>query len=335
MSNGLYQGVLHLHWFLRSPLSHIGETIGNDAHLNETRYVDATGEDTVRCFYYNGNAYRGMWRDMGAKYFQDNLSSAPGEVVKIPPEWFHRLWSGGSIEGEQKVDAGQNARLRELLPIISNLGTAIGSGTIESTLDSGYGYLLCRETEHLVPSFVRGKCKLPYRRLRDIHEFSRFDDAKSLIKAQYISDPSLYNEDALELGGEAGKKDAKKKKKERPQQMRYSVMAVVPGARLYSHLRLREITPVALGALVSAIHEWSKRPVIGGKNAIGMGEVDLDIELQRFGSKEREPFMSVRENIPDLSDEAEEAKARYDELLRGYQKFLAENRGEIRGLVGG
>lgn len=323
-----YEGVLDFSWMTLAPLSHIGESDGNESSLVSYGIEDPNG-NPAEIFVYQGNAVRGMLRDAGAKYFQDNVE-AEGSV-RLSPAAFYMLWSGGSITDEFKVDLAKSRNLRKVVPHLSVFGAAIGSGTLPGRIDVGNLYPLYRETGHIVPEEVREK-------IRDREwitatgdvAYSRVDDAKHPDRAAYMLDAA---EGKLALDGDSEKP---KKKKEAPQQMRYGYEVVNPGTWFWSEIDLRGLNAVEMGCLVSALWEWSKHPKLGGKLAAGMGKVRMSATLHLYDEDGfEEDFVTVSgRGRPLLGPIAKECKHRYDDLLRDYQAYLREQSDEMKELLG-
>lgn len=98
---------------LLSSLSHIGESTGPDSWLSQDYIIGPDGQPT-ECFLYSGNSFRGILRDIAAKYLLDKLGG-----IAVPLEVFHLLFSGGSLGGAQSVDIDQARMYRRYL--VSNM----------------------------------------------------------------------------------------------------------------------------------------------------------------------------------------------------------------------
>lgn len=328
MNNNRLNGSIESVFRLLSPLSHIGSSIGPDSYLSTQTIIGANGEPT-EVFVYSGNALRGVWRDCGAKYMVDFIGGKDSRV-QLPLDMFYLLFSGGSIGGPQSVDIDKARRLRQLVPHISVFGGAVGNMIMSGKIDVGEALPVCRELKHIIPDWLQDGDLMSWRQQTTEISYTRKDDAKDELKRQYLQ-PSP---EELELlagpqqmyppGGE--EKKAKKSKKDdegSPQQMRYTIEALCRGTVLWQETSFRDMTDIELGALVAAISEWAKRPVLGGQSRIGMGKVDVDMTI-RFGGEEKVPFIQISGGRLKLAEPAENAKAVYDEFLGKYTQYLDE-----------
>lgn len=306
---------------LKSPLSHIGETISNKSYLVQERILQRDGslEDV---FCYSGNAWRGQLRDLCAAYMLDELGGA-----KLPTEAFHLLFSGGRIGGTQNTDIAQARRIRAAVPMVALFGGGVGNQILQGKLRIGNCYPICREAIPVLPDAVREQAELiEYADCTGEKEHSRRDDAKIENIRAYLAE-----ENALLLEGGKGKKAEKDGPAD---QMRIGMELVNAGVTLATWIVIEDASEVELGAFVSGLHRFSERPQIGGKVGIGYGMVDLHYSLKdRDG--ERRDFMSIRDGVSLLSAEASAAKDAYDQHLRQiYDGYLADQSKGISALLG-
>ena len=311
---------------LMSPLQHTGESIGTDSYLSEVPIITPAG-DVESVFCYSGNAWRGQLRDAAARYMLDRLSIGP-----IPLPAFHLLFSGGSIGGQQTVDIDQARRFRRWLPIISLWGGGVGNQLLPGKWCVGDSWPICEETAHLVPERFREGRLQPYTALTYEQSFSRHDDSKD----ERLRDVHLApDEEQPQLLIDAPKAKGKKDKSDGPAtQMRYTIEMMIPGARLYTRLDLKDVTDLELGCLVSALDMFARAPYIGGGSNRGHGLVQLTYVWQDRESGESGHFLSVGGDQVLLSEPAQEAKDAYDEFLRqAYAAHLDSHESEIKGVL--
>ncbi len=310
---------------LLQPLSHIGESESTTTFLNTVRVMGPSGPCEV--FAYTGNALRGAWRDCGAAYLLNRLKTL------VPKKAFHLLFSGGSIGGKQEADVAQAKALRDTLPFLSIFGGGVGNQILSGKIVQTFAMPVCEETADIIPP---GNPHINYRRLDTSWrlmtgetEFSRKDDEKGDLGDRYIAHP------AEQIDMIEGKAKGKAKGEDGPAtQMRYRVEYLSAGAQLW-HMMYATCTELELGALVSAIHEWAKRPVLGGMAGKGFGLVDLAMDITSEDG-ERVPFISVRDGYMTLADPAKDAKEQYDNHLKAlYDAALDSNRAPIVGLLEG
>ena len=322
MSNKRLNGYLDGVYTLQAPLSHIGESHGPDSYLATQDIIGSDGVP-VEVFVYSGNAIRGMFRDCGSKYFLDKLGS--GAILQIPLQMFYFLFSGGSIGGEQTIDIDQARRIRQLLPLASIFGGGIGNQILPGKMCVNDAYPIAEECRHLIPTeYIHGNL-ISWRQMTTERSYTRTDDAKDERKRVYLLDESIKELESGQMQMLPGEtEDKKKKEKDQPIQMRYTVEVLAAGSRLYHRIDVRDMTEVEFGALVSCIVEWSKSPYIGGKANIGMGRAKLEYYWHPIEGGE-EKFIETGD-IPYLGTTAKEVKARYDEYLDKYTQYLQEHK---------
>lgn len=137
---------------LLSPLSHIGESIGNQSNLKTIKITDLEGE-TAEVFVYSGNALRnGILRRRG----MDSFLSQVGLTIK--PDVHQLLFAGGFIDGGTGCDLELDAKIRNLLPPLSVLGGAKPKGVfgskdaqmLQGRISIGDAILVCYESAERV-----------------------------------------------------------------------------------------------------------------------------------------------------------------------------------------
>lgn len=316
---------------LLSPLSHIGESLGIDSYLSTDWIVGPDGKP-VECFVYSGNSFRGILRDMAAKYLLDKLGG-----YAVPIETFHLLFSGGSIGGTQSIDIDQARQFRKVLPALSIFGGGVGNQIMEGKLKIGAMYPLVKECQRIVPErYMEGiDDPVSWRKWSFEKSYTRRDDSKQENLRQYIA---VDEAEGLLPGLVTGPGGQKKKEKDGPAtQMRYTVELMCAGAILYQRIHLQDLTQLELGAFVSALHEFSKRPYLGGKSGTGHGSCKIEYEYSYPGDEKPQGiFVKVDDNRLWLSDPASEAKEAYDDfLLKLYDGYLEEKEPELKNLLAG
>lgn len=314
---------IHTRFTLRSPLSHIGETISTTTYLVEEPILQPDGS-LEQVFCYSGNAWRGQLRDLAARYLLDALGS-----LTISLDAFHLLYSGGAIGGAQSTNLGQARAYRRLLPPIAIFGGGIGNQILPGKLRVSNFYPLCREApSSAYPGAAVQQPSVSYRGLTFEKSFSRMDDAKDERLNAAIA-PGSASHQAL-LPGAVVETTIK----EKPQQMRMTSELLVAGTILTGKLDLLDCSEVELGCLVSALHAFSRSPHLGGQASRGHGEVELTTLLYDLDGGQTNEFVTVTDQCL-LSPVAERAKDAYDRhLLQVYEAFLSTSGSEIRGLLG-
>lgn len=311
---------------LRSPMSHIGETISTTAYLVQEPVIQPDGS-VEEVFCYSGNAWRGQLRDLAATYMLDALGNPT-----IGLEAFHLLYSGGAIGGGHSTNIAQARQYRRSLPIIALFGGGVGNQILPGKLRVANAYPVCREAPPPIMSVDPGyRDRISYRDLTIEKSFSRKDDAKDERINHALAAPAPA-QGQLALAGEP--EPVKPEKEGAAQQMRMTVELLIAGAQLTSHIDCLDVSEVELGCLVSAIHAFSRSPHIGGQANRGHGLVALDTEIVDMDTGETQAFATVSDRCL-LAPAAEQAKARYDEHLRSlYDQMLDSQGGEIVRMIG-
>lgn len=320
---------------LRSPLSHIGESISTTSYLVQEPILQQDGS-IEEVFSYSGNAWRGQLRDLAATYMLERLGSP-----QLPTESFHLLFSGGRIGGEQIVDINRIRAYRRAVPLIALWGGGIGNMILPGKLRVSNAYPICHEAQPVLPPWMLESAqRVSYRGLTFEKSFSRKDDARDERLTQFLAGVSA---DVLTDGTQSDWFDALEGPAVKPRrrddgpadQMRMTAELLIAGAALWSEIDLLDVNEVELGCLTSALHLFSRSPHIGGQASRGHGLADLAYEIVDLDTGERQPFLTVEGGSSLLAPRAHEAKTAYDKLLRdAYDAYLSQQGTGIVGLLG-
>ncbi|KWT70744.1 hypothetical protein APY04_0805 [Hyphomicrobium sulfonivorans] len=316
---------LHGIFTLRSPLSHIGETISASSHLAQDQILQPDGELTP-VFAYSGNAWRGQLRDLSAAYMLDAIGSP-----RVGLDAFHLLFSGGAIGGAQNTDIAQARRMRAAMPHLAVFGGGVGNQILEGKLRVGSSYPICQEAIPVLPPRLHDEArKFAYADCTFEKEYSRRDDAKiESVRRHLNDDPEMTLLDAPKKGKKTAATD------DVPTQMRIRSELVCPGVRLYSWITVHDVSLEQMGCLIAALHSFSRSPHIGGQASRGHGLVDVAYEFEDLSSGEVHDLIKIEDGRSLLAPKAVEAKAAYDEHLRNlYDQLLANNEDSIKTLLG-
>lgn len=323
---------IHGLFTLRSPLSHIGESLSTQTFLVQEPIIQPDGE-IEEVFSYNGNAWRGALRDHAASYMLDRLGAEGDSHARVPLDIFHLLFTGGRIGGDQSIDIEQARRVRAAVPMLSMWGGGIGNQIMAGKMRVSNAYPLCVEALPALPERWHDEAtRLSYSGITFDKSFSRMDDAKREDLRAYLPPP----EAALLDGPAKGKKKAKGEDKQVADQMRMTTELVAAGTRLYTEIDVLDPSDVEMGALVSAIHAWSRSPHLGGQANKGHGKCRLDYRIIDMDTGEERDFIRVTGDGPCLlAAQAQAAKDAYDQHLRSlYDAMLADQSRTLRGLLG-
>ena len=325
MSNVRLEGA----FTLRSPLSHIGETISTTAYLAQEPILQPDGS-LAEVAVYSGNAWRGHLRDCAASYMLERIGSP-----RLTLDAFHLLFSGGRIAGDQKYDVERARSLRQLVPMVSLWGGGIGSQILAGKLRVSNCYPLCREAIPVLAARWHDRAAaVGYGALTTERSYSRRDDSKIDTLNHHIAPPAGPAPGLLDAP--APRRPRREAREDKPvaDQMRMTVEVLCAGAVLSTKVDLLEVTEVELGAFVSAVHGWSRSPHIGGQSSRGLGEADLSYEMVDLDTGARQPFLAVTDGVSLLAPPAAAARDSYDRHLRDtYDRMLDERGQDMRALL--
>lgn len=259
---------------LRSPLSHIGESISTTSYLVQDPILQADGS-VEQVFCYSGNAWRGQLRDLAAVDMLERIGSP-----KLGLDAFHLLFSGGRIGGAQVTDLEKARKMRRAIPMLALFGGGVGNQILSGKMRVGNCYPVCAETVPVLPSELRAiASRTRYRDITFEKSFSRRDDGKIEGLRGFLQPENVSEDD----GSSAGKKTQKRGKEasdvDVADQMRMTCELVAPGTMLHTRIDLLDVSEIEFGAIVSSIVRFSTSPHIGGQANKGHGLVDLRYDI--------------------------------------------------------
>lgn len=198
----------------------------------------------------HGNAIRGYLRRL---IMDDFLTQLDYELDS--KKVYHFLFTGGILEALGPKDKGAinltlKKEIRELIPPISLVGSALGNQMVQGKLKVGMADIVCAETKHY------------------IDEYSDYDFSAYNLKG---SDFGTRLDDLKE-----GKSEEEKKKGEQNTQMKYEFETLIRGSRFTHEFILEDCNPVETSCFYRMFQLWKERPYLGGKSGTGYGKVKLD-----------------------------------------------------------
>lgn len=258
---------LRIKYTMTAPVSHIGETASTGS------YFQTIKTDKGRIPIITANSVRGIIRDNGAKYLLNNVG------IKVNKEIFNVLFSGGNLNGTMKNDVAKAKNVREHFPLVSLLGGGLGDMIMAGKIAVGNLYPVCNETnEALNQSYP----DISWKNLIDEIEFTRTDDGKDDVLAEYMTDPE------------------EEKAAKASTQMRFAVQYMAKGTQFIQDLYLFDnVTDFELGAFYSAISEWFKLPRLGGMSSKGFGFFDASTD---FGISVKDGNVKISDSTQGLID---------------------------------
>ena len=194
----------------------------------------------------HGNAIRGYLRRL---IMDDYLTLLNYELDS--KKVYHFLFTGGILEALDSKDKGAinltlKKEIRELIPPISLVGSALGNQMIQGKLKVGMGDIVCAETKHY------------------IEDYENYDF-------------SAYNLKGSDFGTRLDDlKEGKKDDDEQAHQMKYEFETLIRGTKFTHEFILEDCNSIEKACFRRMISLWEERPYLGGKSGTGYGKVKLD-----------------------------------------------------------
>jgi len=263
----------------QTPISHgSDEDFGMEQRL---RTIEMTVRENGDLYHedipvISGNSLRGQLRDLLAEDFLDRIST-DDDPIEIGDTLSNALWAGGSLErtaGPGKLNRRMLNGIREHIPPLSLLGTAISDQMVEGRLNMGMLTPIATETEsytgresdHSVFEFV------------DETFYTRMDDR---------------------VGGRQEDEDV--------QQMKYTVQILTPGTRFDHWMALEGASEFERACLGHAMDLFAESPHVGGQKAVGHGQVAFEYDDPLPDAQPYLDFVAdnraeIREFVEDLDE---------------------------------
>lgn len=262
-----------------SSISHNGgESFGISTKLRREKFVQVDGS-VEEVPVISGNSMRGVLRDRGMWQMCRMLGygeTQDGQVDGLSLAAFYFLFSGGSLTSTATdgLDIDQARRLRELIPLVGIFGGAVGNMILPGKLKCGKLLPVVAETAHLLPERFRPASPVSVWEYAQEEMYTRKDDEKNEHLRQMIG-----GEPRLLLDNIATRSTALAEGRgETAQQMMYYVETLSAGTSFYWRLQLDDVSEVEFEAFLCTLAEFSRRPYVGGKSNVGMGEVAVSFE---------------------------------------------------------
>ena len=196
----------------------------------------------------HGNAIRGYLRRL---IMDDFLTQLDYELDS--KKVYHFLFTGGILEALDSKDKGAinltlKKQIRELIPPISLVGSALGNQMIQGKLKVGMGDIVCAETKHYITDY-----------------------------ADY--DFSAYNLKGSDFGTRLDDlKEGKTEEDEQAHQMKYEFETLIRGTKFTHEFILEDCNSIEKACFRRMMSLWEERPYLGGKSGTGYGKVRLDYQ---------------------------------------------------------
>ena len=222
----------------------------------------------------HGNAIRGYLRRL---IMDDFLTQLNYELIS--KKVYHFLFTGGLLEALDPKDKGainltRKKEIRELIPPISLLGSALGNQMIQGKLKVGIANIVCAETKHYIT------------------DYSDYDF-------------SAYNLKSSDFGTRLDDLKEEREEDEQAHQMKYEFETLIRGTKFTHEFILEDSDDVEKACFCRMMNLWKERPFLGGKSGTGYGKVKLDYpNVDELSDMSYLNYISDRrEDIINLLDE--------------------------------
>lgn len=264
---------------LSSIIHNGGESFGISSMLRREKFVQPNG-DVESIPILSGNGIRGILRDRGMFHMLSclgyGIDEEKGEVKGLPLPAFYFLFSGGSLVsgGGDGIDVDWARKIKDTIPLVSLFGGAVGNMIMPGKMKIGKLIPIAEETNHLLPEkFQNDEAQSVWEYVQE-EMYTRRDDEKNDRLRQMIA-PEIRG-----LLGDAEQKHIVKSQATggTAQQMLYRVESLVAGTKFYWKVILEDVTEVEFDAFITTMVQFSKAPYLGGKSAVGHGEVSIKMD---------------------------------------------------------
>ena len=233
-------------WTALSPIVHGGnEKTGSTVLLNRRRFL--VGDRVLEIPIISGNAIRGYLRRLLMADFLKQVGYEIDTTKKSGLRLYHALFTGGLLETVEAKDSGVidiefKKRVVTFIPPAVLFGFSYANQTIESKLKVGMALPICRELKEYLPDHIE-----PKRSFYDL-----------------IDTPFQTRKDDLK---------AEREKGEQAVQMIIDYEAFAAGTKFYHEFKIEDPTKLDISTFARMLELWEQKPFIGGKSAIGFGEI--------------------------------------------------------------
>jgi hypothetical protein len=252
-----------------------GEKNGIASMLRREKFVQPNGK-VKEVPVISGNAIRGILRDVGMYDMLQKVGYGvqdDGTVKGLPLSAFYFLFSGGALSstGEAGINVDRFRKMKDLIPLIGLFGGAIGNAIMPGKLKIGKLMPICKETLHLLPEKYQNEEAESIWDYCQTEMYTRRDDEKN-DKVRGMIDENVR---ALLTGGTA-KVDITKSST--AQQMMYRNESLAAGTQFYWKVTLEDASDIEFEAFVNTLIVFSKAPYLGGRSAVGHGEISIKMD---------------------------------------------------------
>lgn len=226
------------------------ESMGNEKTMRTLSFNLPTGPEDVPVV--SGNAIRGMLRRLIMGDLLERVGYKPVDA-KGQVRLYHSLFAGGVLEAVSEKDSGYidlalKRQIREILPPVALLGTALRNQMMEGKVDVAYAVPRAKE----LAGFLREDATYPIT--------ATLGD---LQKQTFNTRRDEMAQDAKADGGSSS-------------QMLHTWWYIPPGTVFQHGFTLSNPSEIEAACLGQMIALWQERPRLGAKAGTGNAEVRLD-----------------------------------------------------------
>ena len=283
-----------------SSISHGGETRGTISLLRR-ELIAQPGGDPAHVPVISGNAARGILRRLSEELMRD----AVGYEHQLPLAAAHVLRGGGELvkTGAEPLSGRRLAELRALLPHLALFGAATGGRIIDGCLQVGKVVPVVTETTHITGQVTT----LEAFDATQIETYIRHDDGlhhtTETLRDDLPAAPDRGLDPTVDPAPDpAAEAAAEPAATETSRHLMFRVETFPAGTRLAWWLRLDRASDLQVAYFTDVLDAFATRGHLGGRSAIGHGQVTLQLDRQLLAGTEPHP-MSWRDHLADHRDQ--------------------------------
>lgn len=238
-------------------ISHNGVENGGNVQSFRKEKVQQPDGRVCEVPIISGNAIRGILRDLGASQMLNKMGTDSDNPHKVNLHLFQMLFSGGSLSSG-KGNGNDIEKIKELrlnVPLLSLLGTANGNNMLPGKVQVNPLLPICYENLHRIPTKYHPAKPVSCYKILQITTQTRKEDTQNPKYEKYI-DKSEFD-------------------KVSTTQMLYSIETISAGTQFYWKVVLKDVTLLEFDAFVTLLEEFKQNAMIGGKSAVGFGNIEL------------------------------------------------------------
>lgn len=219
---------------LLSSLVHTEETSGNVANIYREKININNKVHNIPAVH--GNAIRGVLRRVGFNRLCELLGL---ERNSLSVDMYHTLFNGGALTSSTGyLNLNTKREIRELLPLLSVFGSAMGNDMLPGKMIVSSGLPQCKEL---------GTGEASYHDMTNIVRYTRLEDGD------------------IELG-----------ENDKTSQMFYDIEVMIQGTTLQWEIILDYCSEIEEQAMNDTLMQFAQKPFLGGASGKGHGRLGFE-----------------------------------------------------------